>query len=112
MILENTGLKGIKAEFRFLEEAMEKEGFVRGQWEYKRATYDCKIPDGEDTYYLRINARAVEGKLEKPFAVLALEDAYIGKTTFPHGLDYSSPIPGQVLDAAQRKINDLKQRLA
>jgi len=112
MILENTGLNGIKAEFRYLEDAMQKEGFVRWQWEYRRATYDYRIPAGEDTYYLRINARAVEGRLENPFAVLALEDAYIGRTTFPHGLDYSSPIPGPVLDAANRKISDLKKRLA
>ena len=114
MIIENTGIKGAKSELSHLDAVMDKAEFVRWQWELNRATYDYQINHAEsgDTYYLRVNARAVEGKLENPFAVLEIGDAYIGRATFPHGLDYASPIPQEVLDEANRKLAQLKQQLA
>jgi hypothetical protein len=112
MILENTGLDGIKSELAHLDDVTDKLGFVRWQWEYNRATYDYKITEDGNEYYLRINTRAVEGKLEDPEAVLAIEAAYIGRATFPHGLDYDSPIADSVLKQARRKLDELKNSLA
>lgn len=114
MIIENTGLVGIKSELGHLDDATEALGFVRWQWEYYRATYDCKFEDAKnnDEYFLRLNTRAVEGKLENADAVLAIEAVYIGKATFPHGLDYNSPIPDAVMNAAKQKLSELKQKLA
>jgi hypothetical protein len=112
MILENTGLDGMKSELAVLDDIADKLGFVRWQWEYSRATYDHKITENGQDYYLRINARAVEGRLEDPEAVLAIESVYIGRHTFPHGLDYDSPISETVLKEARRKIEELKTRLA
>lgn len=113
MIIENTGLNGLQCELGRLDQAAESLGFVRWQWEYTRATYDCKFEDTANSaeYFLRINARAVEGKLEDPHAVLALEEAYIGRATFPHGLDYNAAVPEAVLSAAKKKLADLKQKL-
>jgi len=111
MIMDNSAIKGAKSELRYLDDVMDRSGFIRWQWEYKRATYDCKIREGSDTYYLRINTRAVEGKLEDPHAVLAIEDAYIGKAVFPHGVDYNAPIPDRVLQTAQGKLDQLKSVL-
>jgi len=113
MIIENTGLKGLKSELAHLDESTEKLGFVRWQWEYYRATYDCKFEDvaNNTEYYLRINARVETGKLENPYAVLYLEDAYIGKGSFPHGVDYNAPIPQPVMQAANQKLSQLKQAL-
>ena len=48
MIIENTGLNGIKSELAHLDEIAEKLEFVRWQWEYYRATYDCKFEDAKD----------------------------------------------------------------
>jgi len=112
MILENTGLDGIRSELAVLDDVADKLGFVRWQWEYNRATYDHKITEDGNDYYLRINTRAVEGKLEDPEAVLAIEAVYIGRHTFPHGLDYDSPISERVLDQARRKLDELKNSLA
>jgi len=114
LIIEDSGLKGLQAELAELDESSEKLGFVRWQWEYYRATYDLKIEDtpNREEYFLRINTRAVEGKLESPSAVLAVEDVYIGKATFPHGLDYESPVPDAVMKAAKQKLAALKQLLA
>lgn len=107
MIIENNPLKGIKSELAHLDEISSKLGFVRGQWEYYRATYDYKIShDGED-YFLRVDTRSIEGKLEQPYAVLQIGDAFIGRATFPHGLNYEEPIPAEVLKAAETKLKEL-----
>ncbi|MNH77043.1 YugN-like family protein [compost metagenome] len=111
MIFENTGLDGIKSDLAYLDESAEKVGFVRWQWEYYRATYDYKIEDNSNEYFLRINTRALEGKLERPDTVLAIEAVYMGRATFPHGLEYESPIPSQVLSKANQKLNELKKLL-
>lgn len=111
MIVENTGLNGLKSELTYLDESAEKVGFIRWQWEYYRATYDYKIESGEQDYYLRINTRAVEGKLERPDAVLEIEAVYMGRATFPHGLEYESEIPAQVMKTANQRIAELKELL-
>ncbi|MBP1999329.1 hypothetical protein J2Z69_000348 [Paenibacillus shirakamiensis] len=111
MIFENTGLDGLKSDLVFLDESAEKVGFVRWQWEYYRATYDYKIQDNDNEYFLRINTRALEGKLEQPDTVLAIEAVYLGRATFPHGLEYESPVPSQVISTANEKLNQLKKLL-
>jgi hypothetical protein len=114
LIIEATGLKGLKSDLAHLDEVTTKLGFVRWQWEYTRATYDFKMEDkaSKAVYFLRVNARVETGKLESPYAVLYLEEAYIGKETFPHGLDYNSPIPENVLKISKQKLDQLQQLLA
>ncbi len=113
MIIENSGLNGVQAELADWDDSSERVGFVRWQWEYYRATYDYKIEDraNKEEYFLRINARAVEGKLENPSAVLVVEHVYLGRATFPHGLDYESAIPESVLKTATQKLDALRQLL-
>ncbi len=113
MIFENTGLVGLKSDLLYLDESAAKAGFIRWQWEYYRATYDCKIEDHQNggEYFLRVNTRAVEGKLEKPDSILAIEAVYLGKATFPHGLEYDSPVPQPILDTAAQRILVLKELL-
>lgn len=113
MILENTGLQGLKSDLAHLDEVMDNLGFVRWQWEYYRATYDLKLEDKQTgDYFLRINTRVESGKLESAYAILYIENVYIGKATFPHGLDYASPIPDAVLAQAREKLSQLKQALS
>lgn len=113
MIMDNSGLIGLKSDLAYLDETAEKLGFVRWQWEYTRATYDFKMEDkpNKQDYYLRINTRAIEGKLENPDAILAIEAVYMGRTTFPHGLDYETPIPASFVSTAEQKIHQLKALL-
>lgn len=114
MILDNTGLIGMRSDLAHMDESGEKLGFVRWQWEYRRATYDLKLHDkaAQEDYYLRINTRAIEGKLENPEAVLEVEAVYLGRATFPHGVDYESPIPQPILNTATQRVQELKQLLA
>lgn len=114
MLLENTGLNGMRSDLDHLDDSGEKLGFVRWQWEYRRATYDLKLHDrssGQD-YFLRVAARAIEGKLENPHAVLEVEAVYIGRATFPHGLDYESPIPEHIMNTATQRSQELKKLLS
>lgn len=114
MIIEATSLKGLKSELANLDEITSELGFVRWQWEYYRATYDLKIEDKSTNseYFLRVNTRVESGKLESPYAVLYIEDTYIGKASFPHGLDYSTPIPANVMNIADQKLAQLQQMLS
>ncbi|MEW9697847.1 YugN family protein [Paenibacillus sp. SI8] len=114
MIIETTGLKGLKSDLAHLDEVTTKLGFVRWQWEYTRATYDFKMEDtaGKAVYFLRVNARVESGKLESPYAILFLEDAYIGRETFPHGLDYNSEIPASIMTLSKQKLAQLQHLLA
>lgn len=112
MIIENNGLKGLKSDLAHLDEVTEKLGFVRWQWEYYRATYDLKMESNGKDYFLRINTRVESGKLESPYAILYIEEVYIGVATFPHGLDYQSPIPDSVMKIAQQKLAQLKTELS
>jgi hypothetical protein len=113
VIIDNQLLKGLKSELSYLDETMDKLGFVRWQWEYYRATYDCKFEDRTTSseYFLRVNTRVLEGKLESPHAILTVEDIYIGLATFPHGLNYNTSIPDAVLKAANQKLDELHKAL-
>jgi hypothetical protein len=114
MIIEQSDLKGLKSDLEHLDEVTTKLGFVRWQWEYYRATYDLKIIDTKQNadYFLRVNARVVLGKLEAKDAVLVIEDSFIGKATFPHGLDYESTVPAHILKTANHALLNLKQQLS
>ncbi|WP_010269874.1 YugN family protein [Paenibacillus senegalensis] len=113
MIIENTGINGLKTDLAHLDEAASETGFFRSQWEYYRATYDLKLIDEQtrDEYYVRVNTRVELGKLEKPDTILYVESAYIGRATFPHGLDYTAPVPKPILDEATRRLNDFKSKI-
>lgn len=114
MIIEEVGLKGIKSDLEHLDEVTSELGFVRWQWEYYRATYDLKIIDTYENvdYFLRINTRVILGKLESKDAELVIEDAYLGKATFPHGLDYQSSVPDTVLKKANQALKNLVLKLS
>lgn len=114
MIIENHGLENVKVELGQLDVVGESLGYIRWQWEYYRATYDLQIADPEKKadYYLRIGTKALKGKLEDPETELLITDVYIGRATFPHGLDYQSPIPDSVMNIAKLKLADLKKKLS
>jgi hypothetical protein len=114
VIIDVAGLKGQKSDLAHLDEVTTKLGFVRWQWEYYRATYDLKIEDRtqKEEYFLRVNTRVETGKLESPYAILYIEDSYVGRTTFPHGLDYEGAVPDSVVKIATQKLTQLKQLLS
>lgn len=111
MVIQDTGIKDMEISLADLDDVMGSIGFVRWAWDYNHATYDFKIVDKSGTYFLRITADAVEGALEDPEAVLKLDEPFIGKHLFPHGLDYEADMPAAVVDTAKRKVQMLKEKL-
>lgn len=113
MLIPSTPLHGMQCTLRDLDDAAAHCGFVRWQWEYTRATYDAKIvdPNTNADYYVRIDARCIQGRLEHPEAVLDIRHIYVGRGTFPHGLDYESPVPADVQKRAVQALHTLHGHL-
>lgn len=116
MKIEGTGLEGKEMMLEDLDYNMEELGFLRWSWDYKRATYDYKYVDHKsgETIYLRVPCVAVEGEIEDGanHSVLQLEEPYIGRHTYPHGLDYEYNFPNHIMDNVKRKLKALNDRLA
>jgi len=112
MVIKETGIGNKEVFLADLDHLMSDLGFVRWAWDYNHATYDFKIQDKENTYFLRVEANVVQGKLEDPHTLLKLEEPYMGKHLFPHGLDYDASIPDNVMQTAKRKLQLLADKLA
>lgn len=116
MKIEETGLEGKEVMLADLDFNMAALGFYRGAWDYNRATYDYKYEDHKlgETFYLRIPCVAVKGEIEDGpnQSVVRIGTPYIGRHTYPHGLDYEYNFPKHVLDNAKRKLDQLNDRLA
>lgn len=112
MVIKETGIGSKEVFFADLEHYMSDLGFDRGAWDYKHATYDYKIDDKGNTYYLRIEANVLKGKLEDSHAELKLEEPFIGKHLFPHGIDYDCNMPDSVVQTAKRKLQMLNEKIS
>ncbi|MFM1653002.1 YugN family protein [Brevibacillus sp. B_LB10_24] len=112
MLLKDTGIGNKELILAELDEIMNGLGFIRWAWDYNHATYDYKMDDRSNTYYLRVPADVVEGGLEDPHTLLKTDEPFIGKHLFPHGLDYDAEVPKAILDSANRKLSQLKEKLS
>ncbi|UFJ42961.1 YugN-like family protein [Brevibacillus humidisoli] len=112
MVIADTGIANAEIHLAELDHMMKELGFVRWAWDYQHATYDFKIEEKEDVYFVRVQADATEGALEDPDTLLKLGEPYIGKHLFPHGLDYEAPVPDKVMTAAKQALSRLKQKLS
>lgn len=91
MRLENTGIDNKVVDIVTLNHIMGKHAFILGEsWDYDRATYDYKINSSEKnvTYYVRIQAEAIEGDVDTKTAVMKLKTPLLGKHYYPHGIEY------------------------
>lgn len=104
-------IAGKELTLREADHLLQDLGFTRGAWDYEHATYDYKFEHLGDTYYLRIHAEAVKGALENPEAVLRFHEPFMGKATFPHGVDYEADIPSQIMDNAKKKLTKLVEQI-
>ena len=93
MRLENTGIEGTLIDIKPLSHAMGLHAFIKGEhWDYERVTYDYRIDSEEKnvTYYVRIQAYAVEGDVDRGDAVVKILTPLLGKHYYPHGIEYGS----------------------
>src|SRR5690606_40036292 len=88
MVLEDSGLNGIRKDFGTVDKVVRGLGFDRWAWDYNKAVYDLKLEDQGTVYYLRVPAEAIQGRLESPKATVELGDPVFGRHLHPHGIDY------------------------
>ena len=89
MYVENTGIKGLVADLKVMEEIMLKNNLgLDGQWDYERVTFDKKYVIREGTYYLRIFGELVEGDIDGRKATVRLKQPVLGKYYYPFGVEY------------------------
>lgn len=110
MQFEQSTLDGKIVPFSLLEHVMHDRGFVRGgQWDWERVTYDLKMNDGRDVYYLRVQGIVVAGEIEQPDARIRLKSPLLGKHYYPHGVEYNEDFPEKVVRSAAAKIDELEK---
>lgn len=89
--LENTGIDDMQIDLKPLSKVLGLHAFIRGEsWDYERITYDYKIGSNEKniSYYIRIQAYAIEGDIDRADAVVKIMPPLLGKHYYPHGIEY------------------------
>jgi len=74
-----------------LSKVLGLHAFIKGEgWDYERITYDYKIGSNEKnvSYYIRIQAYALEGDIDRGDAVVKILPPLLGKHYYPHGIEY------------------------
>ncbi len=99
--------------FENLRHAAESVGLIHaGQWDYERVTFDYKIVNQGDIYYLRVPAYAIEGDIPKDDAIVKLMTPILGKHYYPHGVEYEGEtFPKTIVDKCKKKLELLQKNL-
>ncbi len=112
MVLEDSGLNGIRKDFGTVDKVVRGLGFDRWAWDYNKAVYDLKLEDQGTVYYLRVPAEAIQGRLESPKATVELGDPVFGRHLHPHGIDYEVTIPESLEKTVKEKVEALNEALS
>lgn len=91
MELKNTGIDDMQIDLQPLKHVLGLHAFISGEsWDYERITFDYKIGSNEKnvTYYVRIQAVAIEGNIDSNDAVVKILTPILGKHYYPHGIEY------------------------
>ncbi|MDQ0206476.1 YugN family protein [Alkalicoccobacillus murimartini] len=113
MKFDETGFEGQEVKFSHMRHAAEASGFVLAeQWDYERATFDYKIVNQGDTYYLRVPTYSIKGDIPKNDTICRVMTPMLGKHYYPHGVEYAGEsFPESVITKSQSKLDLLKHTL-
>jgi len=116
VILENTGIDETIIDVQPLSKVMGKHAFIKGEsWDYERITYDYKIGSQEKnvTYYIRIQAYATEGDIDRGTAVVKILPPLLGKHYYPHGVEYGEDeeFPENLIERAKGLVKKANEAL-
>lgn len=116
MKLENTGIDGTVIDVRPLSKVMGEHAFIKGEsWDYERITYDYRIGSQEKnvTYYIRIQAYALEGDIDRGTAVVKILTPLLGKHYYPHGVEYGEEenFPENLIERAKGLVKKANEAL-
>jgi hypothetical protein len=110
---EHIELADKELKFETLRYAAESIGFIHaGQWDYQRVTFDYKIINQGDVYYLRVPAYAVKGDIPKDDTIVKLMTPMLGKHYYPHGVEYEGEtFPQPIIDKCNKKLELLLKNI-
>jgi hypothetical protein len=110
---EQLNIADKEVKFETLRHAAESVGLVHaGQWDYERVTFDYKIVNQGDTYYLRVPAYAIKGDIPHDDAIVKLMTPILGKHYYPHGVEYEGEtFPKTIIDKCTKKLELLQTNL-
>ncbi|AST92180.1 MULTISPECIES: YugN family protein [Sutcliffiella] len=114
MRIENIGLESEVVELSRLAHVMEGLGFVLAdQWDYERVTFDKKFESKGSTYYLRVQAYAIEGDVGGKHAIVKLLTPLLGKHYYPHGVEYGEgeSFPANIVTTSKTLLSQLKEEI-
>ncbi len=116
MRLENTGIDDMQIDIKPLSHVLGLHAFISGEsWDYERITYDYKIGSNEKnvSYYIRIQAVAIEGDIDRGDAVVKILTPLLGKHYYPHGIEYGEDenFPKNLIERANKLVTTLNEDL-
>ncbi|SFE42043.1 YugN family protein [Alteribacillus iranensis] len=114
MDIKGFDFEGREYSFGNLTRIMEKHGFIHAeQWDYERVTYDYKMLDESDdaTYYLRVQAFAIEGEIPQKNAKVQLLTPMLGRHYYPHGIEYDEEFPDKIARKSTSIIEGVHKEL-
>lgn len=116
MYIEDTGIDGLTLNVRTLNRIMGLHGFILGEsWDYERATYDYRIDSNEKnvTYYIRIQAYALEGDVDRGDALMKIKTPLLGKHYYPFGVEYGEDenFPENLVQRAHKLVVEAKEEI-
>lgn len=116
MRIEGTGIEDTVIDIKPLDYIMGSIAFVRaGQWDYDRVTYDYKIESAEKniTYYIRVQAIAEDGDVDRGDAIMRLRTPLLGKHYYPHGVEYGEQenFPDTLVERSKALLAKVSQEL-
>lgn len=116
MKLENTGIDDTVIDVGPLNRIMGEHAFIKGEsWDYERVTYDYKIGSQEKgvSYFIRIQAYALEGNIDQGTAVVKILTPLLGKHYYPHGVEYGEDeeFPTNLIERAKGLVAKANEAL-
>lgn len=116
MKLESTGIEDTVIDIGPLNRIMGEHAFIKGEsWDYERITYDYKIGSQEKgvSYYIRIQAYAIEGDIDRGTAVVKILTPLLGKHYYPHGVEYGKDeeFPKNLIERANGLVSKANEAL-
>lgn len=107
-------LIGKQFEFGILRHKLESLGFILGEtFTYTYAVFDYELHKSkiEYDYYLRIFVDVVKGKIEKPDAIVQINNIEIFKAMYHNGIFRDDDVPAEYVKKAEALLKEVHTAL-
>lgn len=102
-----TNLVGQEFAFAEVDDVLHELGFIRGgKWDYHYATYDypLALTKLDESVYLRIETRPVEGRIEEDNCVVKIDQVCIIGGLYQHGVQDTVKVDRAMLNRSRELL--------